>query len=105
MLNLFIFFISLSSENFSFWLEAECFKEIQNRKQRKQEAHRIYNKYLAFGCPQELNCSGHTRSQVNERLQAGKFSGLFDYLSREILELLENESIPKYARLEPLVDL
>ncbi|KAJ3427719.1 diflavin flavoprotein a 2-related [Anaeramoeba flamelloides] len=87
-----------SEENIEFWNEVEQFQLLKDGHENQQKiAMEIYEKYVAYESPKQINIDHFTRVKITEKIKQNKLSGsMFKKAQTEIENLLQRDSFPRF---------
>ncbi|XP_073404924.1 regulator of G-protein signaling 3-like isoform X2 [Dendrobates tinctorius] len=86
-----------SDENLDFWLACEDYKETHPNFILHSKARKIYQHYIAFQSPKEVNLDASTRELTEHNLLLPTRTA-FDEAQRRIYGLMERDSYPRFLR-------
>lgn len=103
-LNVFCEFLKreYSCENIYFWTACERYKQIVDINERKKEATRIFDSYLADLSREPVNVDEKARLKAREKLMSATCADLdlFDDAQRQIFNLMKFDSYSRFIRSE-----
>eukprot|EP01119_Soliformovum_irregulare_P019377 TRINITY_DN6117_c0_g1_i2.p1 TRINITY_DN6117_c0_g1~~TRINITY_DN6117_c0_g1_i2.p1 ORF type:complete len:637 (-),score=160.97 TRINITY_DN6117_c0_g1_i2:1248-3158(-) len=89
-----------NSENFSFWLEAEEYRNIdENDPSLPKRAQQMYDKYLSDGTLFEVNLSAKIKKHVSDNI-ATPTSKLYQEAQNAIWSLMVSDCVPNFLKSE-----
>ncbi|CAM1295053.1 RGS3 (predicted) [Pycnogonum litorale] len=102
---LFRIFLSreFSEENLEFWLACEKYKKSKPQK-LKNKAKKIYENYIAFQAPNEVNLDTATRETTINNLSNPDYNSL-DHAQRRVQGLMENDAYIRFLKSEMFLEL
>ncbi|XP_071988317.1 regulator of G-protein signaling 4-like, partial [Engystomops pustulosus] len=86
-----------SDENLDFWLACEDYRETHPNFILHSKARKIYQHYIAFQSPKEVNLDASTRELTEHNLLLPTRTA-FDEAQRRIYGLMERDSYPRFLR-------
>ncbi|KAM9325594.1 regulator of G-protein signaling 3-like [Gastrophryne carolinensis] len=84
-----------SDENLDFWLACEDYRETHPHFILNSRARKIYQHYIAYQSPKEVNLDANTRELTEHNLLVPTRS-TFDEAQRRIYSLMERDSYPRF---------
>ncbi|KAJ6236672.1 diflavin flavoprotein a 2-related [Anaeramoeba flamelloides] len=89
-----------SEENLDFWLEIENFKKMKNGHPNQIDvAKNIYNEFIKYGSPQEININHQNRVKISDLMRDKKiFNDIFNDAQFEITSLLNRDAFPRFIK-------
>uniref|UniRef100_A0A1I8H3A2 RGS domain-containing protein n=1 Tax=Macrostomum lignano TaxID=282301 RepID=A0A1I8H3A2_9PLAT len=88
-----------SDENIEFWVACEEFRALVGHKKQAAKAQKIYNEFVAFQAPREVNLDSTTRlTTINSMGSIDKH--LFEQAQKRIQALMEKDSYQRFLRSE-----
>nr|KAF6397831.1 regulator of G protein signaling 4 [Rousettus aegyptiacus] len=86
-----------SEENIDFWLSCEDYKKITSPSKLSARAEKIYREFVSSQAPKEVNLDARARAETSRGLQQPTRT-CFDAAQRQVLQLLEEDSYPRFLR-------
>ncbi|PAA80534.1 hypothetical protein BOX15_Mlig029753g1 [Macrostomum lignano] len=88
-----------SDENIEFWIACEEYRALSGPKKQTMKAQKIYNEFVAFQAPREVNLDSTTRLATINAM--GSPDGhLFEQAQKRIQALMEKDSYQRFLRSE-----
>jgi len=88
-----------SNENLAFWMVAEDYKTITNKKLRKVRAEEIYHKYFNPDSTYEVNIDGELKKELDLAM-VDPDENTFNNIQKAIWRLMEMDSYPRFVGSE-----
>ncbi|KAJ6229877.1 diflavin flavoprotein a 2-related [Anaeramoeba flamelloides] len=87
-----------SEENIEFWNEVEQFQLLKDGHENQEKiAKKIYENYIAYDSPKQINIDHFTRVKLTEKIKQKKLtSSMFKNAQNEIENLLQRDSFPRF---------
>lgn len=89
----------LSNELLSFWLEAQDYKLLEDKKDLGRRAFDIFGRYFGKGSPYELNIPGSLRERLKEKMKDPD-PNIFDEIEKVVLKMLAEGALPQFKASE-----
>ncbi|KAJ6250673.1 diflavin flavoprotein a 2-related [Anaeramoeba flamelloides] len=89
-----------SEENLDFWLEIDNYKKMKNGHPNQIDvAKHIYDDFISYGSPQEININHKNRVKITDLIRDKKiYNDMFDDAQKEIDSLLVRDSFPRFIK-------
>uniref|UniRef100_A0A1I8JB86 RGS domain-containing protein n=1 Tax=Macrostomum lignano TaxID=282301 RepID=A0A1I8JB86_9PLAT len=88
-----------SDENIEFWVACEEYRGLTGPKRQALKAQKIYNEFVAFQAPREVNLDSTTRlATINAMGSPDRH--LFEQAQKRIQALMEKDSYQRFLRSE-----
>lgn len=88
---------NLCSENLQFYADVEQFKKLTDEGALKQEAERVFEKYIKDGAYNQINLDYETRQNITQALYEEHFTKkMFDAAQFMILDLIKYDLLVKF---------
>lgn len=88
-----------SEENIEFWMACEDYKKIKNPVKMASKAKKIYEDFIQYDGPKEVNIDHHTKG-VTLRNLVDISPSTFELAQNKIYALMENDSFARFLRSE-----
>ncbi|PRP87959.1 hypothetical protein PROFUN_02696 [Planoprotostelium fungivorum] len=86
-----------SSENLSFWMEVENYKNLP-QEELEVVGREIYDKYISKDSPYEINIDSKMRKQVVASVAVGYTQNIFTPIQNAIWKSMELDTFPKFLQ-------